>query len=97
MFVSRAHCRPHHQGIGDHDIKSGAERAELNESPTSLRIPDPGVRALFTEAARYQSWLDVEAALAQAQAELGVIPVAAARARALAGAITRRLAGGTLK
>jgi len=49
------------------------------EEPTSLRIDDPGVRALFTEAARFQSWLDVEAALAQAQAELGIIPVDAAR------------------
>jgi adenylosuccinate lyase len=48
------------------------------EEPTSLRIEDPGVRALFTEAARFQSWLDVEAALAQAQAELGVIPRPAA-------------------
>src|SRR5881628_1016095 len=49
------------------------------EEPTSLRIEDPGVRALFTEAARFQSWLDVEAALAQAQAELGIIPASAAR------------------
>src|SRR6266852_4010223 len=49
------------------------------EEPTSLRIDDPGVRALFTEAARFQSWLDVEAALAQAQAELGVIPESASR------------------
>jgi adenylosuccinate lyase len=49
------------------------------EEPTSLRIDDPGVRALFTEAARFQSWLDVEAALAQAQAELGIIPDHAAR------------------
>src|SRR3989454_1761899 len=49
------------------------------EEPTSLRIDDSGVRALFTEAARFQSWLDVEAALAQAQAELGVIPDGAAR------------------
>src|SRR5215467_12098769 len=47
------------------------------EEPTSLRIDDPGVRALFTEAARFQSWLDVEAALAQAQ--LGIIPGDAAR------------------
>src|SRR4030095_13927977 len=45
----------------------------------SLRTDDPGVRALFTEAARFQSWLDVEAALALAQAELGIIPEAAAR------------------
>jgi adenylosuccinate lyase len=49
------------------------------EEPTSLRIADPGIRALFTESARFQAWLDVEAALAQAQAELGIIPEAAAR------------------
>jgi len=49
------------------------------EEPTSLRIEDPGVRALFTEDARFQSWLDVEAALAQAQAALGIIPEAAAQ------------------
>src|SRR6185369_1654110 len=48
------------------------------EEPTSLRIEDPGVRALFTEQARWQSWLDVEAALAQAQAELEIIPAPAA-------------------
>src|SRR6266446_3988312 len=51
----------------------------MQEEPTSLRIDDPGVRALFTESARFQSWLDVEAALARAQAELGIIPEAAAR------------------
>src|SRR5262245_24164914 len=51
----------------------------MQEEPTSLRIDDPGVRSLFTEAARFQSWLDVEAALAQAQAELGIIPESAAR------------------
>jgi len=49
------------------------------EEPTSLRIDDPGVRALFSEAARFQSWLAVEAALAEAQAELGIIPAGAAR------------------
>jgi adenylosuccinate lyase len=49
------------------------------EEPTSLRVEDPGVRALFTESARFQSWLDVEAALAEAQAELGIIPKDAAR------------------
>src|SRR2546430_2864772 len=51
----------------------------MQEEPTSLRIDDPGVRALSTEAARFQSWLDVEAALAEAQAELGIIPEKAAR------------------
>src|SRR5262249_14786444 len=51
----------------------------MQDEPTSLRIADPGVRVLFTESARFQSWLDVEAALARAQAELGIIPEAAAR------------------
>src|SRR6266481_498033 len=51
----------------------------MQDEPTSLRIDDPGVRALFTEASRFQSWLDVEAALARAQAELGIIPEHAAR------------------
>jgi adenylosuccinate lyase len=51
----------------------------MHEEPTAYRVPDPGVRALFTEPARYQAWLDVEAALALAQAELGVIPAHAAR------------------
>ena len=48
------------------------------EEPTAYRIEDPGVRALFSETSRYQAWLDVEAALAQAQAELGIIPEQAA-------------------
>lgn len=50
----------------------------MQGEPTSRRVEDPGVRTLFTEASRFQAWLDVEAALAQAQAELGVIPQAAA-------------------
>src|ERR671923_719730 len=46
--------------------------------PTAYRIDDPGVQALFAESSRYQAWLDVEAALAQAQAELNIIPPSAA-------------------
>jgi 3-carboxy-cis,cis-muconate cycloisomerase len=46
--------------------------------PTAYRIEEPGVQALFAESSRYQAWLDVEAALAQAQAELGIIPPSAA-------------------
>ena len=37
------------------------------------------MRGVFNDAARMQRWLDVEAALAQAQAELGMIPERAAR------------------
>ena len=47
-------------------------------NPTDLRIPDPGIRALFRIEARWQAWLDVEAALARAEADLGMIPQAAA-------------------
>ena len=50
----------------------------METEPTSYRIADPGIRELFSEHARIQSWLDVEAALAAAQAELGIIPKAAA-------------------
>jgi adenylosuccinate lyase len=41
---------------------------------TANRVPEPGIRALFTLDSRWQYWLDVEAALAQAQARVGMIP-----------------------
>lgn len=40
---------------------------------------DRGIRELLTDKARFQSWLDMEAALAQAQGELGMIPAEAAK------------------
>jgi adenylosuccinate lyase len=46
--------------------------------PTATRVADPGIRALYTLETRWQAWLDVEAALAKAQAELDIIPSAAA-------------------
>jgi 3-carboxy-cis,cis-muconate cycloisomerase len=46
----------------------------VEDQPTSLRIPDPGLRALFTRDARWQAWLDVEVALAKAEAEFKMIP-----------------------
>ena len=39
----------------------------------------PELSAIFDEKARYQRWLDFEAALAAAQAEWGVIPKEAAK------------------
>ena len=51
----------------------------MSLQPSSHRFRDPGMRPLFTEAARWQSWLDVEAALAAAQAELGIVPADAAQ------------------
>lgn len=52
----------------------------VDGSTSDARLPDNGTRALFTVDARRQRYLDVEAALADAQAECGVIPEAAARA-----------------
>src|SRR5215472_18220920 len=51
-----------------------------DELPTAARVSDPGVRALYRLENRWQAWLDVEAALAEAQAELGIIPKPAADA-----------------
>ncbi len=50
----------------------------MQREPTALRMPDPGIRRLFSDGQRLQSWLDVEAALAQAEAELRIIPADAA-------------------
>ena len=51
-----------------------------DQLPTAARVSDPGIRALFRQENRFQAWLDVEAALAEAQAELGIIPETAAPA-----------------
>src|SRR5882672_508835 len=48
--------------------------------PTATRVSDPGIRALYQLENRWQAWLDVEAALARAQAELGLIPAYSAEA-----------------
>ncbi len=40
--------------------------------------PEKVLRQLFTDSARFQRWLDVEASLARAQASLGIIPKEAA-------------------
>ena len=50
----------------------------MQNRPTAARVPDPGIRALFTREARWQAWLDVEAALARAEGELDMIPADAA-------------------
>lgn len=44
----------------------------------SKTIDDRGMKSLLAQPARVQSWLDVEAALAQAQAGHGMIPASAA-------------------
>jgi 3-carboxy-cis,cis-muconate cycloisomerase len=45
-----------------------------DEGSRSARLPDAGIRDLYRIENRWQSWLDVEVALARAQADLGIIP-----------------------
>lgn len=47
---------------------------------TDARVPDAKIRPLFSLEHRWQRWLDVEAALARAEAEAGIVPVEAADA-----------------
>jgi len=42
------------------------------------RYSTPATRRIFCDHCRFQRWLDVEAALAQAEADLGIIPAEAA-------------------
>jgi len=50
----------------------------VDGAPSDGRLRDSGVLAVFSSRARQQRWLDVEAALALAQADCGLIPAAAA-------------------
>jgi adenylosuccinate lyase len=73
--------------------------ARLTDSalPAAARLTDSALyghlwatdelRRVFGEAARIQGWLDVLATLAQAQAELGIIPEEAAKAIAAASSV----------
>jgi adenylosuccinate lyase len=47
----------------------------------------PEIRAVFDERAMIQLWLDVEVALAAAQADLGIIPAEAAESLARAAKV----------
>jgi adenylosuccinate lyase len=48
------------------------------------RVSDAGIRQLFATEHRWQRWLEVERALADAQAELGIVPHEAAAITAAA-------------
>lgn len=73
----------------------------MQDDPSAMRFEDPGIKTLFTQDARWQSWIDVEVALAQAEAELGMIPVDAARVIAEHGQLAlldrERIAQGLLR
>ncbi len=45
-----------------------------DDTPKGARMPDAGIRNLYTLENRWQAWLDVEVALARAQADLGIVP-----------------------
>lgn len=45
-----------------------------DDRSTAARMRDPGIRTLYRLENRWQAWLDVEVALARAQADLAVIP-----------------------
>ncbi len=63
--------------------------SESDALPTATRVADPGLRALYQLENRWQAWLDVEVALAKAQAELGIVPPGAAEAIARAARLER--------
>jgi adenylosuccinate lyase len=50
----------------------------MQERPRQAIVSDPAIRPLFERDARWQAWLDVEAALARAEAALGMVPPEAA-------------------
>ncbi|NUO56195.1 MAG: adenylosuccinate lyase family protein [Hamadaea sp.] len=51
-----------------------AEAAGKATRFTDYNLPDAGIRSLFTTESVWQAWLDVEAALARAQAKVGIVP-----------------------
>jgi adenylosuccinate lyase len=53
------------------------------------RYGTPAMRAIWDDRATIQRWLDVEAALAHVEAEIGLVPKAAARAIARAAKVER--------
>jgi adenylosuccinate lyase len=53
---------------------------DRDERFTDGRVPDSTIRSLFTDEHRWQRWLEVEGALATAEAEVGIIPHDAAKA-----------------
>src|ERR1700761_2339059 len=61
----------------------------MGERFTSSRVPDAGIDALLRTEERWQSWLEIEAALALTQADFGIIPKDAAEAISSACRIDR--------
>ena len=71
------------------EVRAGAAPARRHDSDSVVYghlWGTPETRALFSDAGRTRIWLDIIAALAAEQAELGLIPAAAARADRAAAA-----------
>src|SRR3979409_1624545 len=77
------------EGVATARMELSAMAANSDTLPTATRVADPGRRALYRWENRWQAWLDVEAALARAQAELGIIPADAAEAIAAKARLER--------
>ncbi len=68
--------------------------ASLFDSPYYAdRFSTPAMRAVFSDEARFSSWLDFEAALARAEAAVGAIPEDAAQAITVAARVWNLDAG----
>jgi 3-carboxy-cis,cis-muconate cycloisomerase len=75
----------HLPGFNKHSIN----KPIMGERFTSSRVPDAGIDVLFGTEERWQSWLEIEAALALTQADFGIIPREAAEAISSASRIDR--------
>jgi adenylosuccinate lyase len=66
-----------------------AEAAGTAARFTDHSVPDAGIRALFAPESVWQAWLDVEVALAHAEAEVGIVPADAAARIEAVGSLDR--------
>jgi 3-carboxy-cis,cis-muconate cycloisomerase len=48
------------------------------EERLNTRVPESGIESIFTRESKWSAWMEVEVALAQAEADLGLIPKEAA-------------------
>ena len=61
----------------------------LDLSPSKLKIKSYNYDSIFDTKNRWQSWLDVEAALAKSQSKLGMIPKTVGKKIARGGTVWR--------
>jgi adenylosuccinate lyase len=71
------------------DGRTIADAAGVAERFTDYSVPDAGVRAVYARDRVWQSWIDVEVALAAAEADAGIVPRSAAERIASIGDLER--------